>query len=438
MISRGWVASIAAALLVSCGGGRSPSGADAPPTDDVNVSQVGPATIAAGGSATFTAVVANGGRSAASDLTITQTVTPGLAVTVTCVASFGATCPAVLGQVMTLPTLSAGHWLTLTYQVAVPLGSRGNVVSQVSVTSTLESDLTNNSATATAVAVDERNGTYRAYAADGRLYDLAIDFDAQQYTMSGNGATTTRTFVPAGGEYVVSGTTRLRVAEDLIVGNHDFGAGPVPYVAARSFITSIVDGAFDLATRNVDAAGVASTHPGTARISGNVLSICQIDVSVEAPQNCPSVLASYLLSVSGDLFTGVDSSNATFTFRLARSGSSIILLSAQAAADGSQQLRIGLQESAGLTWGTLHGPTDTGDWVTMLLDAANVEYAVLGATTNDQAGLQKISNGGPFAVMLGKRLSDSAEIFVMQAAPLAIAVGAFDGTANGMFQVAIP
>lgn len=438
MISRGWLGFLAAALLVSCGGGRSPSGADAPPTDDVNVSQVGPATVAAGSTATFTAVVANGGRSAASDITITQTLTPGLTVTVTCVASFGATCPATLGPVMTLPSLSAGHWLTLTYQVTVPVGSRGDIVSQVAVTSTLESDVTNNSASVTAVAVDERNGTYRAYAADGRLYDLTIDFDAQQYTMSGNGSTVTRTFVAGSGEYIVSGTTRLRVAEDLIVGSHDFGAGPVPYVAARSFITSIVDGVFNLATRNVDAAGVASTHPGTARISGNVLSICQLDVSVEAPQNCTSVLASYLLSVSGDVFTGVDSANAAFTFRLARSGSSIILLSAQQAPDGSQQLRIGLQESAGLAWGTLHGPTSTGDWVTMLLDAANVEYAVLGATTNDQAGLQKISNGGPFAMMVGKRLSDSADIFVMQAVPLAIVIGAFDGTANGMLQVAIP
>jgi len=123
---------------------------------------------------------------------------------------------------------------------------------------------------------------------------------------------------------------------------------------------------------------------------------------------------------------------------LARSGSSIVLLSAAPAADGTQQLRIGLQESAGLSWGTLFGPTSDGDWVMMVLDSTNISYAVLGAFTNDQAGLQRISNGGPFAMMSGKRLSDSADIFVMQATPLAVMVGAFDGTANGTLQVAVP
>ena len=44
------------ALLASCGGSRSPSGADAPPTDDLSVSQVGPATVAAGSNATFTII----------------------------------------------------------------------------------------------------------------------------------------------------------------------------------------------------------------------------------------------------------------------------------------------------------------------------------------------------------------------------------------------
>jgi len=428
---------LVALLLASCGGSRSATGVDVPP-NDLNVSQVGPPTVAAGSDANFTVVVANGGRSTATALTITQTVSPAFTTAVTCVPSFGATCPASLGAVMTLPSLDPGRWLTLTYAVAVPLGSRGNVTNDVMVTATAETNVANNSASATTVAVDERNGAYKAYAADGRLYDLTIDFDAQQYTMAGNGGSVTRTFVPGNGEYIVPGTSRLRVAEDLVVGSEDFGRGPTPYVAARRFATTIVDGVFNLATRNVAADGTASTHPGSARIAGNVLSVCQTDSGVEAAQNCPVVLASYLLSVSGDVFTGVDANNGNFTFQLARSGGSVILLSAAPAADGTQQFRIGLQESAGLSWGTLFGPTSTGDWVMMVLDSANISYAVLGAFTNDQAGLQKISNGGPFAMMSGKRLSDSADIFVMQATPLAVMVGAFDGTANGTLQVAVP
>jgi hypothetical protein len=41
-------------------------------------------------------------------------------------------------------------------------------------------------------------------------------------------------------------------------------------------------------------------------------------------------------------------------------------------------------------------------------------------------------------MMVGKRLTDSADIYVMQTAPLAIAIGAFDDTASGTFQVAVP
>ncbi len=430
-------------MLTACGGGRSasqPAG-----SDDLNLTQVGPPTIAAGATATFTALVVNTGKNEATNLVITETLTAGYTATVTCTPSFGALCPAVLGPSMTLPSLASGKALTITYQVVVPIASRGNIVNQVQVSSDKDTDLSDNSASVTAVAFDGRNGAYKAYAANGRIYDLTIDFDALSYTMTGGAAPVTKTFVPGSGEYIVAGTQRLRTAADLVIGNHDFGAGLVPYIAAKRFGTALVDGVFNLATRNVAADGTATTHAGTARISGNVLSVCQTDAGVNATQICPVVLTSYLLSVTGDIYTGVDTSGgAAFTFQLARSGASIILLSALTAADGTQQLRVGLQESAGLAWGTLFGPTntgktgDTGDWVTMVLDAANVSYAVLGATTNDQAGLQRISNSGPFAMMVGKRLSDSADIFVLQTSPLAIVIGAFDDTASGTFQVAVP
>jgi len=428
---------LVAMTLTACGGGRSanqPAG-----SDDLNLTQVGPATIAAGTTATFTVLIVNTGRNEATNLVITETLTAGYTATVTCVASFGALCPAALGPNMTLPSLASTRSLTLTYQVAVPAANRGNLVHQVQVGSDVDTDASDNASTVTAVLFDGRNGLYKAYAANGRVYDLTIDFDALIYTMTVNGAPVQKAFAAGAGEYIVAGTQRLRTATDLVIGNHDFGTGLLPYIAARRFGTTLVDGVFNLATRNVAADGSATTRPGTARISGNVLSVCQTDTSVQVTQNCPVVLTSYMLSVAGDVYTGVDtSSGAVITFQLARSGASIILLSALTAADGTQQLRVGLQESAGLAWGTLFGPTNTGDWVTMVLDAANVSYAVLGATTNDQAGLQRISNSGPFAMMVGKRFSDSADIFVLQTVPLAIVVGAFDDTASGTFQVAVP
>ncbi len=424
-------------MLAACGGGRSATTTTG--TEDLNVTQVGPATVAAGSTATFTALVVNTGKNDASNLVITQTLTPGYTAVVTCTPSFGALCPATLGPSMALPSLGPGRSLTLTYAVAVPAANRGNIVNQVQVSATTDVDLSDNAATVTAVAIDGRNGAYKAYAANGHVYDLTIDFDALTYTMTVNGVDQQKTFAAAAGEYVVAGNQRLRTATDLVVGNHDFGNGLVPYIAARKFATTLFDSVLNLATRNVAADNTATTHPGTARISGNVLSVCQTDSGVQATQNCPVVLTSYMLSVAGDVYTGVDtSSGAVITFQMARSGASVIFLSAQAAPDGTQQLRVGLQESAGLAWGTLFGPSSTGDWLKMVLDATNISYAVLGSTTNDQAGLQRISNGGPFAMMVGTRLSDSADIYVLQTPPLAIAIGAFDDTANGSFEVAVP
>src|SRR5205814_572427 len=74
---------------------------------DLGVSQTGPATVGAGGSAIFTAVVANPGPNAATNLQITETLSAGSA-TVTCAPSAGATCPSTLGTSMTLPSLGAG------------------------------------------------------------------------------------------------------------------------------------------------------------------------------------------------------------------------------------------------------------------------------------------------------------------------------------------
>ncbi len=110
--------------LTACGGGRSASGGD---NVDLNVSQVGPSTVAAGSTATFTALVVNTGRSDAINLVITETLTAGYTATVTCVASFGALCPATLGPSMTLPSLGPGRSLTLTYAVDVPAASRGSI-----------------------------------------------------------------------------------------------------------------------------------------------------------------------------------------------------------------------------------------------------------------------------------------------------------------------
>jgi uncharacterized repeat protein (TIGR01451 family) len=149
---------LVAMSLTACGGGRSASGGN---DQDLAVSQVGPSSVAAGTTATFTALVVNAGRNNADNIVITETLTAGYTATVTCVASVGAICPATLGPTMTLPSLSPGRSLTLTYAVAVPADKRGDIVNQVAVSSSTDVDLSDNSATVTAQAIDGRKQQIR-------------------------------------------------------------------------------------------------------------------------------------------------------------------------------------------------------------------------------------------------------------------------------------
>jgi uncharacterized repeat protein (TIGR01451 family) len=406
---------------------------------DLGVSQTAAATVGAGGSAVFTAVVANPGPGAAANITVMETLTAGYSASIACTASSGATCPTALGTAMTVPNLPVGRSLTFTYTVPVSAAARGNIVNTVQVAASADADTGNNSASATTTAIDARNGSYKAYAADGRPYELTVDFDARTYTMAGNAQTVVKSFTTGtNGDFTVSGNARFRVATDLLVGGHDFGAGVVPFVAARSFATGLSElaGSYNLATRNL--LGLAPvTHAGTARISGNVLQVCQSNTSLKTPQNCDAgALKSYVLSISGNVVTGIESvTGEIHSFRLARTGALKVLLSAETALDGSQQLRIGLPDTAALSGGSLRGSSSTGDWGVMSLSTSN--YAFAGSIASDSASLTRIS-AGPSGMLSGRRSSDSEQIYVMQASPIAIVVGDFGGLASGLLQIAAP
>jgi uncharacterized repeat protein (TIGR01451 family) len=425
---------------------------------DLGVSQTAPATVAAGSPTTFTATVANPrGGGTATNLRIewVPTVPPGTSTafaTPTCVATGGALCPDVLGPSMTVPSLLTGASLIFTFVANTNSLDRGVISSTVSVSADGDPNPANNLATTSSSVVDSRNGTYSVFAADGRSYSLSIDFDAASYAMSGNGQTAQRSFAPpVGGDYVVSGNARFRLAQDLIVGGHDFGNGVVlPFVAARSFVTSVaqIAGSYDLATRNVPASGTPTTHAGTALVNGNTLSVCQSDTAqVVVVRNCdPASLKTYSLSVSGNGFTGISGTGETFFFNVANTGAAKLLLSAGPVPDGtSQQFRIGLVDSSGgLTYGPpVLGPSTTGDWVTITLTNANPPtYAARGSTTADSASLTAINSGGPFSMVTGPSATFSASIYVMQASPLVVVVGSsgFGGStaASGLLQIALP
>lgn len=424
---------------------------------DLGVSQTAPATVAAGSPTTFTATVANPrGGGTATNLVIAWTYTlPSTGTNIvfaapTCVATGGATCPTVLGSSMTVPNLLTGASLVFTFVANTTSTDRGQISNTVSVSADGDSNSANNIAITTGSVVDSRNGTYSVFAADGKSYSLSIDFDAASYTMSGNGQTGPLSFALVNGDYVVSGNARFRLAQDLIVGGHNFGNGVLPFVAARSFVTSVaqIAGSYDLATRNVPASGAPATHAGTALVNGNTLSVCQSDTAqVAVVRNCdPASLKTYSLSVSGNGFTGISGTGEIFSFSVVNTGAAKVLLSAGTVPDGtSQQFRIGLVDSTGgLTYGPAAlGPSTTGDWVTIALtNASPPSYAASGSTTADSASLVAINSGGPFSMVTGTSTTFSASLYVMQASPLIVVVGSsgFGGStaASGLLQIALP
>ncbi|MFY9513906.1 MAG: hypothetical protein WAQ05_23340, partial [Rubrivivax sp.] len=427
-------------------------------SSNLGVSQTVTASqVAAGSSTVFTALVSNPGPGVASNLRINWShsgTSPDVVFdTPTCTASGGATCPTTIGPAMTVPTLGIGRALQFSFRATPSAGFRGNITNTVSVSSDEDQDTSNNSATAVTTAVDLRSGSYTAYAVDGKQYTLAIDFDTNQYTMSGQGASTTRSFTleSSTGDFVVSGTARLRAGEDLLIGGHDFGAGVRPFIAARSFTNNLsgLGGSYNLATLNVSSAGVTTTRPGTALISGNTLTTCQSEgIDVAQVRNCVAgSRKDYLnLTLNSGVATGTTITGESYSFAVANSGAAKVLLSAGLGADGSDQLRIGLIDStAGYTYGpALRGPTSTGDWWRSTLTFGTPPiFDAVGSTSADTVQLLSIQNtgSGPFSMLEGTSLTYNALVYVMQAYPLVVVVGGapvYAGASSGFLSLGLP
>lgn len=153
-------ASMAAVCLAACGGGGGDDVSSPPPStsSDLSVTMSGPANpVPAGTTASFSAVVVNNGPDAATNVALTASSagTAASAVGVTfagCTAAGGATCPAVVGATMTVPSLPSGGQLNFVASGAVPAGTSGTLA--VTLTAAAASDTTaaNNSATANAAA----------------------------------------------------------------------------------------------------------------------------------------------------------------------------------------------------------------------------------------------------------------------------------------------
>jgi uncharacterized repeat protein (TIGR01451 family) len=426
---------------------------------DLAASLSGATQITAGNTAVFTAVVSNPTSTAATNLSLVSstTATDALvnlsALSIVCTPSSGATCPTT-GPTMVVPSLPAGRSLTFTITVPLPLAARGTVTSGFAMTAAGDPNPANNTPpSVTTSVIDPRNGSYKAFGGDGRSYDLTIDFDAGSYTLASGAQTMTRTFTadaadPTGKGYTVGGSARLRVASDLIIGGHDFGAGVLPFVAARSFGSALTEvvGQYNLVLRVVPATGQAVTYAAVAVVSGNQMFVCQTDNGSLRPpgSTCPvGKQRNYVLSVSGGVYAAVEVGGPdAFSFYLARSDAAKMLFGAEPTASVDGKLRIALQDGPSLLGGTLSGPSTSGSWIEpMTLTSSS--YAATGGVSDtcSTVPLAVVANTGVGSMLTGFRSSDAQRIWVMQSAPLAIAFTDFTAVAPGsvgLLQIVLP
>lgn len=316
--------------LCACGGSGDGGGNNTPApvlSSDVSVAATPPASgLQPGASGNFSVVVANAGPDASGAVSLSLTPTPGLTLgTLTCAAAGGASCPAMLGASMQLASIPRNGSLTFTVPAAASLAANGT--QGVAAAATLASDTLagNNSANATlSIATgDSRNGVYQVYASNGQQYALTINFDQHLLQMSGSGQTAF-TADATGGGFTMSGNQRFRMPPGLIVGGHDFGAGVVPFVAARDFVVSTGDlnGHLNALTLVMPTAGgAADSRIFTMQWSGTNLRLCT-DTVIYTVTTCPAgSIRTYALSISGTEFTGVDATSGdTIRFRVALSG----------------------------------------------------------------------------------------------------------------------
>jgi uncharacterized repeat protein (TIGR01451 family) len=437
-------------------------------SSDLIVTETGTPQVPAadGNYAVFTAVVSNTGPSIANNVTVSYVLSgpAGNVATVTCSAAAATACPTTLGPVMTVPSLGVGRSLTFTFTVPVGtnLAGKGAIVNTVTVSAPGNTDTTESTASYSTNPINPINGTYQLFAANGEQYTMTVNIDALTYTIIGNGLTIPiqRSFTPVlqpGGsiEYLVSGAVQFNAATNAIVGGEDFGTGVLPYLAARVFGTTVeqlagtVGGLYDFVTLNIpNGGGAAVTTAGTARVSGNTLSICQWPGQVAIPQNCGTslpngALQNYALRVDGNDYSGINTvtgQSLAYSFQLAIIGATSALVSAQTLPDGSQQLLLGIPDAAAVAGGLTRGASTSHDWVTVTLSPNNYSFVGLApASVSDSAPLQRIfANAAPFSMLVGNLASNGATIYVMQSFPLTIAFGENNGAADGLLQVTIP
>lgn len=204
---------------------------------------------------------------------------------------------------------------------------------------------------------DSRNGTYAMYAGDAREYALSLDFDAKTYHVTGNGQDLSGTiresstagkfdFDPAGTGASAANAPKFTWFNDTVVGGFHLPSGTVPFIAARSFVTTLADaaGTYNYLASVQDTAAASDNYIFTGELLANgTLRTCN-DVQIYKISQCPTIVTA-TVTVSGDHFNA-DTGSGTYPFRIAKVGSERVFLRASASSGTSRRLQVGIPEAA--------------------------------------------------------------------------------------------
>ncbi|MGZ5179883.1 MAG: hypothetical protein ACXWC2_05370 [Ramlibacter sp.] len=298
---------------------------------------------------------------------------------------------------------------------------------------------------ATTTAADSRNGDYAMYAADARQYTLNLNFDAGTYRVTGNGldlAGTLRARTTSGdfdldnssGATAAAGSPRFSWFSDTAVGSFRLPSGTVPFIAARSFVTSVAQaaGTYNFLASIQDTAATANSAIYTGELlAGGTLRTCN-DSTIYKISLCPatSVLTA-TVTVAGDQFVA-DTGTGTYPFRVVNIGSEHVILRASASTGTSRRFLVGIPEVAAVADGTFQGANTNGQWTTTTVARPNFSatWTAASATVNrtgsasSASGSTSISPNGLFAI----GTTDAGSFFALRNNALFVMISARGST----------
>jgi hypothetical protein len=275
------------------------------------------------------------------------------------------------------------------------------------------------------------------YAGDARQYVLSLDFDAKTYHLTGNGQDVTGTirasdnagkfdFDPAATGTPATNAPKFTWFDDTVVGGFRLASGTVPFIAARSFVTTVADaaGTYNFLANVQDTAAPPDNYIFTGELlASGTLRTCMDPVIYKMSLCPPGSVATATVTVSGDHFNA-NTGSGTYPFRVAKVGSERVFLRASASSGTSRRLQVGMPEGA-FTDGTFVGANTHGDATTTTFSGAAYN-ARWNAGSGDVARLGTVSSlgaNGPSGIVAITTAADG-NFFAMHGSQLMVLVSA--------------